>query len=192
MTIKSLKVMCRMSFIGGQVVRLWQGSGPYIDPDGHIWRCCTLADETLDVIESAINAEAWEMQLSLSRVDKEVSDLAWQDHQDGQVIGSKVEFLIQPCDADDQPAGFIRTHFTGLIDDIEFDEAAVDEKIVATVTVSVRNRFALRKRVSGAVLSDADQQARSAVLNPGAAPDRFCQRIPIYAAGKTIRWPAWS
>lgn len=188
--VRSLKILCRLSF-PSETVRLWEGSGPYIDSNGDLWRCCALAEGALDVIETAINAEAWTMQLGLSGIDKQIVDIAWQENEEGQVIGSKVEVLIQDCDDNDQPIGDPDVRFTGYIDDIEFDDYATEEGQFGAVTISVRNRFTLRTLQNGGVLSDVDQKARAAILNPSANPDRFCERVPGLA-DKTVRWPAWN
>jgi hypothetical protein len=58
------------------------------------------------------------------------------------------------------------------------------------MTVEVTNRFTLRRLKSGAVLSDADQRARAAAVNPEEEPDRFCERVPLLQ-DKTITWPRW-
>lgn len=188
--VKSLKILCRLDF-PSQTVRLWEGSGPYIDSQGNVWRCCVLGDGALDSIETAINAEAWTLELGLSGIDKEIADIAWKETESGDVIGAKVQILIQDCDENDQPIGDPDVKFTGTIDNIRFDEAAQDDKVIAGVTIEVTNRFALRTMINGAVLSDVDQRARSAILNPGADPDRFAERVPGLA-DKTIRWPAWN
>lgn len=188
--ISSLRILLRMDFPSA-TVRLWEGSGPYLDLDGNIWRCCVLAEGALDAIESAINAEASSIEIGLSGVDEEISNIAWQEYEEDQVIDSVIQILIQPCDARDQPVGDEEVVFTGLVDNLRFDEAASDDGVTASIIVECRNRFTLRSVTNGAVLSDVDQRARSAVLNPAAAADRFCERIPGLAE-KTISWPAWN
>lgn len=188
--ISSLRILLRMDFPSA-TVRLWDGSGPYLDLDGNIWRCCVLAEGALDAIESAINAEASSIEIGLSGVDEEISNIAWQEYEEDQVIDSVIQILIQPCDARDQPVGDEEVVFTGLVDNLRFDEAASDDGVTASIIVECRNRFTLRSVTNGAVLSDVDQRARSAVLNPAAAADRFCERIPGLAE-KTISWPAWN
>lgn len=187
--VKSIKILCLLEFPTG-AVRLWDGSGPYLDSDGNIWRCCVLSNDALDTIETAINGEAWTLSLSLSGVDTTIADLAWEDTESGNVIDSKIQILIQDCDADDQPSGNADVKFTGYIDDIEWNDYTENKMRKADVLIQVRNRFTLRTQTSGAVLSDVDQQARSLVLNPTANPDKFCERTPGLAE-KTIRWPAW-
>lgn len=187
---KSLKILCRLDF-PGETVRLWQGSGPYMDRDGNIWRCCVISESALDQIEAAINAEAFTLELALSGVDPQTVDLAWEDHEEGQVIGSLVQILIQPCDDNDQPVGDEEVVFTGTIDNLRFNEVVANDEIVADIIAEITNRFVLRTLTNGAVLSDVDQRARSAALNPEAEPDRFCERIPGLAE-HTINWPAWN
>lgn len=188
--IKSLRVLAQLDF-PSKVVRLWDGSGGiFVDLDGNTWRPCVLTESALDQIELAINAEAFTLSLTLSGIDQELSNVIWSDYQDGEVIGTRVRILIQDCDQYDQPVGSPDIKFTGTIDDIIFDDAATNDQILSTITVEITNRFTLRTLTNGAVLSDVDQKARSAVLNPSAPPDRFCERIPLQI-DNTIRWPNW-
>ncbi|WP_457586134.1 hypothetical protein [Ensifer canadensis] len=190
MTIKSLRVLAQLEF-PSKTVRLWDGSGGvFVDGTGYTWRPCVLTESALDQIEMAINAEAFTLSLALSGIDQVTSDLIWSDYQNGEVIGVRVRVLIQDCDEFDQPIGPPDIKFTGTIDDIIFDDAASDDQILSMVTVEITNRFTLRTLTNGAVLSDVDQKARSAILNPGAPADRFCERIPLQI-DNTIRWPNW-
>lgn len=187
-----LRIMCRMTFPNGAIFRVWDGSGPYIDDEGDVWRCCVLTEGTLDQIEHAMNGEAWTLELGISGVDKEAADIAWRETEDGDVIGGKVEILIQETSRhDNTPLGEPSVEFTGTIDDIQFADQASDDKIQSDIRIMVVNRFVLRVMTNGAVLSDIDQKARSAKLNPGAPPDRFCERIPLLK-DKTINWPVWN
>src|SRR5690349_15689596 len=99
----SIKVLCRMEF-PSKTVRLWDGAGPYMDPDGEIWVGLALS-EGLDEIESAMNGEAATLSLALSGVDPSIADLAFEDLEDGEVIDGRVQLLIQPLDEWDQPEG---------------------------------------------------------------------------------------
>lgn len=188
--VSSLKILCRLDF-PSETVRLWEGSGPYIDSDGNLWRCCVLAEGALDSIESAINAEAWTLELGLSGIDEQTANIAWEEAENDNVIGTTVQVLIQDCDDNDQPVGDPAVAFTGTIDNIRFDEASSEDQIIASVTVEISNRFVLRTQTNGAVLSDVDQRARSAILNPGGNADKFCERVPGLQE-KTVRWPAWN
>lgn len=189
MAIKSIKVLCLMEF-PGKTIRLWDGAGPYLDAVGEVWLGAML-NEGLDQIESAMNGEAATLMLSLSGVDQTISDLAFEDLDAGNVIGGKVQLLIQPCDEWDQPAGNAEVRFTGTVDNMPMDETASEDGITATIMLEVVNRFNLRALTSGAVLSDVDQRARSAALNPGAPTDRFAERI-AGLADKSIVWPRFS
>lgn len=189
MAIKSLRVLCRIDF-PTKTFRLWDGSGPMIGGDGEVWVGARL-NEGLDQIESAMNGEAATLMLSLSGIDPAVSDLAFEDLEAGNVIGSKVQILIQPCDGWDQPIGDPEVKFTGFVDNMPMDDAVQGDQIVSSVMLEVRNRFDLRTLTNGAVLSDVDQRARSAVLNPGAPEDRFAERVPGLAE-KQVRWPRFS
>jgi hypothetical protein len=189
MAIKSLRVMCRIDF-PGKTFRMWDGAGPMLGGDGELWIGARL-NEGLDQIESAMNGEAATLMLSLSGVDKDVADLAYEDLEAGNVIGSKVQLLIQPCDAFDQPVGEPEVKFTGFVDNMPSDDAVSGEQVVSTIVLEVRNRFDLRTLTSGSVLSDVDQRARAKVLNPSAPDDQFAERIPGLA-DKTIVWPRFS
>lgn len=189
MAIKSIKVLCLLDF-PSKTVRLWDGAGPYLDQNGEVWLGARLNDG-LDQIESAMNGEASTLLLSLSGVDQTISDLAFEDLDAGNVIGGKVQLLIQPCDQWDQPVGEAEVRFTGTVDNMPMDESSSEEGITATIVLEVTNRFDLRTLTSGAVLSDVDQRARSAILNPDAPPDRFAERI-AGLADKAIVWPRFS
>jgi len=182
----NIRVLCKMDFPNG-TVRFWDGSGPYLDASGEVWRQTILADGVLDQIEAAINAESYTLTLALSGIPTDISNIAWQDTDDGNVIDARCTIYIQDCDDMDQPVGAPEIHFTGYIDDIDF----TDQPQSSTVTIYIRNRFTLRALASGVTLSDVDQKARSAVLNPSAASDRVCDRMPELV-DKSIKWPAWN
>lgn len=187
MAIASIRVLVRIDFPNGVTQRFWDGAGPYLDPNGEIWLGMRLNDG-LDQIESAMNGEASTLMLSVSGVDPDGANLAFEDLQAGNVIGGTVQLLIQPCDQWDQPDGDPEVRFTGRIDNMPMDDVAQSDGIISTISLEITNRFDLRTLVNGSVLSDVDQKARSALLNPGAAPDRFAERIPGLA-DKTIVWP---
>ena len=172
-------------------MRVWDGAGgPYVDADGEVWRPVVLNDGALDEIESAINGEAVTLSVAMSGVDPQVSDVLWEDYQAGEVIGSLLRIYVQELDEDEQPVGDPEVHFTGRLNNIVFDEAGSGDQIVETITIEFANRFALRALQNGAVLSDTDQRARSAILNPSANPDRICERVPGLSQ-RTIPWPSW-
>ncbi|MFD2646386.1 hypothetical protein ACFSX5_01100 [Devosia albogilva] len=189
MAIKSIRILCRIEF-PSKTFRLWDGAGPCLDADGEVWIGARL-NEGLDQIESAMNGEAATLVLSLSGIDQDISDLAYEDLEAGEVIGAKVQLLIQPCDEWDQPVGSPEVRFTGFVDNMPSDDTVSGDQIVSTIMLEVRNRFDLRTLTSGAVLSDVDQRARSAVLNPSTPPDRFAERVPGLA-DKVIVWPRFS
>ena len=186
----SLRILCKIDF-PSQTVRFWDGSGPYVDANGVIYRQTILADGVIDQIEAAINAEAYTLTLTLSGIPTDISNIAWQETEDDDVIDSKVTIYIQDCDDLDQPVGAPEVMFTGLIDDVDFIDQAQAENSVSAITIYIRNRFTLRTLTSGVTLSDIDQKARSAVINPEAEPDRICERIPELV-DKSIVWPAWN
>jgi hypothetical protein len=187
--VKSLRLQVRFEF-PSQTVRLWDGSGPFMDANGDIWKGVTITDGA-DVVESAINGESATLMMGISGVTWEAAGLAWEEAEAGDVIGSKVQILIQPLDLLDQPLGDPEVRYTGLIDDIIFDDTVQNDNVVSTVMIECVNRFSMRNIASGSVLSNVDQQARSAILNPGADPDRICERLSTLI-DKAIRWPVFS
>jgi hypothetical protein len=188
--MSSVRILCKIEFPSA-TVRFWEGSGPYMDSNGDVWRQTILADGVIDSIESAINAESYTLALTLSAVPTDIANIAWRETDDGDVIDSKLIIYIQECDDRDVPVGEPAVHFTGYIDDIDFADQARESGSMSSVTIYVRNRFTLRTLTSGVTLSDVDQQARSAVLNFGANADRMCERMPELVE-KSIKWPAWN
>lgn len=189
--MKSVRILARIDFPSG-TTRLWDGSGgPFLDQAGDLWRPCVLTEAGLDAIENAINGEAVTLPLAISGVDSEARDRAWADYQAGTVVGSKVQILVQKLDEYEQPSGTAKVRFTGTINNITFDDSVAGETVSSTIAIEVVNKFTLRALTSGAVLSDADHKAQSAILNPEANPDRICERIPGLV-DKSIRWPKFT
>lgn len=190
MTVRSIRILCQLDF-PSKTHRLWDGSGPFLDLDGKVWRGMVLRDG-LDVIESAMNGEAYSLALGLSGVTEEASNMAYKELQSDDIIGAKVQLMIQDCDQFDQPVGAPDVRFTGLIDNIVFSEAVEENsRIASIITIECTNRFSLRNSSAGSVLSDADQKARSAKINPLGTPDRFAERVPTLA-DKAIWWPRFT
>ena len=186
---KSIRILCEFAWPTGAVSRLWDGAGPFMDSEGDRWSGCSLLDG-LDEIEQAINGEATTLNMVLTGEGEAAGDLVWLSYSTDQIVGATVRLLIQPCDEHDQPIGAREVMFTGRIDNKLFDDQVVDERQRSAMTVEVTNRFTLRRLKSGAVLSDADQRARAAAVNPEEEPDRFCERVPLLQ-DKTITWPRW-
>ena len=187
---KSLRVLVQVDWPTGAIDRLWDGGGPFVDGEGELWRGSTLA-EGLDTIEQAINGEAFTLNLTLTNVSSEQAALHWQSYTNDEIVGGIVKIMIQPCDEMDRPVGDREVMFTGRIDNVVFDDSISGDRPVSAITVEVTNRFTLRRMKSGSVLSDADQRARSAALNPDEDPDRFCERVSLLQ-DKTITWPRWN
>jgi len=186
MAIASIRILVEAAF-PSKTVRLYDGSGPFMDGNGNIWRGMIVL-EGLDSIESALNGEAYTLNLGLSGIPTDVADIGYQETEDGDVIGSIVRILIQDCDETDQPVGSPEVRFTGTIDNIVFQDAVSGDNPLSSVMIECTNRFSLRNTRSGSVLSYIDQKARSEILNPGAPTDRMCERVPVLG-DKTIRWP---
>ncbi|WP_428673721.1 hypothetical protein [Reyranella sp.] len=189
---RTARILFRFDWADGQVTRLWLGAGLYVDADGEIWRGAALVDDSqLDDIEAAINGNATALNVALSGVSPETAGMVWTYYQDGNLISSTVQIMIQPCDARHRPVGSPRVVFGGTIDNAVFEDTASDEGVVSTVTAQISNKFQVRNLANGAVLSDADQRARSAILNPGAEPDRFAERVVLMQT-KALVWPRFS
>lgn len=189
MPTKSIRILVQFDWPTAETSRLWDGSGLFVDSDGNRWLGCALGDD-LDEIEQAINGEASTLMMTLTGVGQEAGDLVWLSYTDDQIIGAVVQIMIQPCDAADQPIGGREVMFTGRVDNKIFDDKVVEDRLRSTMTLEVVNRFTLRRVKSDRVLSDADQRARSAVVNPEEPPDRFCERVPLIE-DRTITWPRW-
>lgn len=189
---RSLRILVQIDWAAGDtpVTRLWDGGGPWVDADGNVWLGAG-SFGNLDEIGMAINGEAAEINLTLSGIGAAESGFAWLAYANEQIIGSSVAILIQSCNANDQPIGLPETRFSGAIDDITFSDKVADSRPTSTISVPVVNKFTVRRLSSGAVLSDADQKARSAILNPGADPDMLCERVPLLA-DRTRTWPRWN
>lgn len=190
MAIASLRVLIQVDLPSG-TLRWWDGSGgPFVDANGYIWRSCILTEDALDSIEMAINAEAFTLALVVSGIDETASNRIWEDYQAGTIKGSRCRILIQDCDELDQPVGDPAVKGTYRIDNLIFNDQATDTEVRSTITVEMVNRFTLRTLTSGAVLSDIDRKATSAVINSAAPPDRIAERVPLLA-NQTINWPNW-
>lgn len=190
MALKALRVLCQVDLPSGPI-RMWDGSGgSFLDADGNIYRSCILTDDALDTIEMAINAEAFTLSLVVNGIDEKTSNSIWTDYQAGTVKGSRFRIMIQKLDEYDQPIGQPQIKFTGRIDNLVWNDGVDGEQIRSNITIEITNRFTMRTLTSGAVLSDTDQKARSAILNPGAPADRFCERVPLMR-DQTVRWPNW-
>jgi hypothetical protein len=186
----SVRILIRIDWPEGEVSRLWDGGGPMLDMDGELWTGAGAISD-IDDLELAINGEAATLNLGLAGVPSEQADMIWVGYSESEVIGAVVRLMVLPCDEFDQPAGEPEVFFTGTIDNVVFDDVATADGVVSTITAEVVNRFTMRRLTHGAVLSDADQKARAAVLNPGGEPDRFCDNVSLLA-DRTIVWPRWN
>ncbi|WP_288430200.1 hypothetical protein [uncultured Agrobacterium sp.] len=190
MALKALRVLCQVDLPSGPI-RMWDGSGgPFMDSAGNTYRSCQLTEDALNTIEMAINAEAFTLSLVIAAIDEKTSNSIWADYKAGTIKGSKFRILIQKLDDHDQPKGEPQVKFTGRIDNLIWGDGVSGNQIRSNITIEIVNRFTMRTLTSGAVLSDIDQKARSAFLNPGAPPDRACERVQTLR-DKTVRWPNW-
>lgn len=186
---KSLRILVQFDWPTGAVSRLWDGAGPFVDADANVWKGCSLA-EGIDDLEMAINGESAALNIAVMGVGAADADAAWLSYTKEQIVGAVVRIMIQPCDTADQPVGAREVMFTGRIDNVIFDDVVAGDRPASTINGEVTNRFTLRRLENGGVLSDTDQRARSAAVNPDASPDRFAERVPLLE-DKTIAWPKW-
>ena len=186
----SLRILCDI-MLPNDTVRLWDGSGGmYIDDDGKIYRAAQFTEDALQSIEAAINGEAFTLSLSLTNVSASAGDAIWDYDEAANISGSPFILKLQEMDDLERPVGVSEVKFSGTIDNLDVVDQASANESTSIVTIEVVNAFTLRTSSHGGVLSDVDQKARSARLNPGAPADRFCERIPGLR-DKTIRWPNW-
>lgn len=190
MTIAAVRILAQIDF-PSVTARFWEGSGPYLDQDRNLWRQASFVDGSLDLIEQAINGEAFSFPLRVSGLDRLSADLAWQDYQEGQIIGSRVRFMTQDFDRWWQPLDAPEVRCTATIDDLDFDDVAESTQVTTTITVYLTNRFTIRTLSSGEVYSDINQKARAKRLNPAAPADRKLERMPLMI-DQTIKWPRFN
>ena len=186
----SLRILCDLE-LPDQTIRIWDGAGGiFVDSDGNRYRPSQFMEDALQSVEAAINGEAYTLQLALINIPQSVANSIWAYDDLTSVEGSPFILKLQELDDMEQPVGEPDVRFTGTVDNMNVDDQATDEGVISNVKISVVNAFTLRGMTSGAVLSDVDQKARSAILNPSAPPDRSCERIPALRDAK-IRWPNW-
>lgn len=190
MTVNSLLILVQFDWTNDTVTRLVDDDDLLTDLDGNVWHGCSLGED-LNAIEMALNGEAYTLNMTLANLESEQADLAWLSYTNDIILGSGVRLMIQPCDASHQPVGSPEVMFTGRIDNIVFDDVVADERPRSTITVEVTNRFTMRRRMDGSVLSDADQKARSLKVNPSEDPDKFCERVWMFL-DKATSWPRWN
>lgn len=190
MTIKSLRILCDV-MLPEETIRIWDGSGgSFIDDDGNIYRAAQFTDDALSQVEAAINGEAYTLSLSLISVSQSAADSIWDYDEESPVQGSPFIVKLQILDDQEQPDGDPYVVFTGEIDNLDVADEASATGITSLVNIEVTNRFTLRTLTNGSVLSDVDQRARSAQINPAAADDEYCKRVPLLR-DQTIKWPNW-
>lgn len=190
MTIKSLRILCD-AVLPDQTLRFWDGSGgSFIDDDGNVYRAAQFTEDALQQVEAAINGEAFTLSLSLISLSQSAADGIWQYDETVGVQGSPFVVKLQILDSDEQPDGDAIVVFTGEIDNLDVVDEASGTGINSRVNIEITNRFTLRTLSNGAVLSDVDQRARAAVLNPSAPDDKICVRVPLMR-DKTVKWPNW-
>lgn len=190
MAIKSLRILCD-AVLPEETIRMWDGSGgSFVDGSGNIYRSAQFTEDALSQIEAAINGEAYTLTLSLISVSQSAADSIWDYDEDSSIQGSQFIVKLQILDEDEQPDGDPIVVFTGEIDNLDVSDESTSTGITSRVNVEITNRFTLRTVTNGAVLSDVDQRARAAILNPSADDDEFCKRVPLLR-DQTIKWPNW-
>ena len=186
----SLRILCDLE-LPDQTIRIWDGtSGLFVDGDGNRYRPSQFTEDALQSVEAAINGEAFTLNLGLINIPQSVANTIWEYDETSSIEGAPFILKLQELDDEENPSGDPDVRFTGTVANLVVDDQATDDGVVSVVKVAVVNSFTLRGMTSGAVLSDVDQKARSAILNPSASADRFCERVPSLRDRK-IRWPNW-
>jgi hypothetical protein len=179
-----------------RVLRVYSGTGRgFHDYDGNRYNPSNIGAESLKNIEAVVNGTSQTLSFQLTGLPLHIVDEIWQYDDTTTVIGGKFVIKTQLCDDRSQPIAMPKIVFTGKIDNLTAEDAAVEsedegDSVQSVVTVEVVNRFTLRNQTSGSVLSDVDQKERSKLLNPFAALDRFLERITMLL-NKTVKWPNW-
>lgn len=190
----ALRILCEAQ-LPDQTIRITDGSRTVIDGDGNRYRPSQFVGDSLQAIEAAINGTSQTLTIGLTGLPTTVGDSVWEYDEATPVSGSKFLIKILTVDDQSQPLGDPEVVFTGMIDNLSVADQGVEDEeegdgVQSLVTMEIVNRFALRTLTNGAVLSDVDQKARSAILNPMAALDRFCGRVTHYLS-KRLKWPSW-
>lgn len=191
----ALRILCDCH-LPDKTIRVWDGSGrTFVDGGGNLYRAAQFSEDALQQIEAAINGTAYTLALSLISLPQMAGDEIWEYDEATPVSGSPFVVKIQEVDEFSQPIGEPEVVFTGTIDNMAVDDQYVaDEEegdsVQCIVSLEVVNRNTLRTISNGAVLSDVDQRARAKEINPSAADDRMCARVPSLR-DRTIRWPSW-
>ncbi len=184
----SLRILCDI-VLPNDTVRLWDGSGGvFVDGDGELYRGAQFTEDALQSIEAAINGEAFTLSLSLTNVSTSAGDAIWDYDETSSIAGSPFILKLQEMGDLGEHVGEPDIKFTGTIDNLEVIDQSGGESSTSVATIEVVNAFTLRTMTHGGVLSDVDQKARAARLNPSAAPDRSCERISGLRDHR-IRWP---
>ncbi|MGH0001301.1 hypothetical protein ACQU0X_14585 [Pseudovibrio ascidiaceicola] len=192
MNARKVMILVKMDFPQG-TSRFWFGSCPYIDANDDHWRAAgELPESALSTLPYALAGETSTIEIGFSGVSQDIADLAYEETQEDDIIGSEVQILLQSCNEDFEPVVDPVVKFTGEIIDLNFRKAAVDDQaqphILHEVIVVVANVFHARKSRRNAVLSDSDQKALSLKLNPDLLPDLSCERVTLMNE-QTITWP---
>lgn len=179
-----------------KVLRVYSGTGRnFYDFGGDHYNPSNIGAESLSNIQAVVNGAAQTLSIQLTGLPIHIIDDIWQYDDTTPIQGGKFVIKTQMCNERSQPVAEPKIVFTGIIDNLTAEDAAVEnedegDSVQSVVTVEVVNRFTLRSQTSGSVLSHVDHVARSLILNPLAALDRFCERISTLL-NKTIRWPNW-
>ena len=168
-----------------------------MDANGDVWRGGgEMSAQALQTLQFAFAGEQVTFDATMAATKEDFANIAYQETQDGDVIGAVFQVLTQVCDELGQPTSADPVvRFTGEVIDVKFLDTVQGHEDgheeLYQVSLVIANRHYLRRLRSGSVLSDADQKARSAVINPGANADKFCERVPLMS-DQTLNWPRFS
>lgn len=164
--------------------RAWSGIGDYPVPadavettNDAIYKGVGLLGP-LPRLDALVNGRASRVSFSLSGVSTQVLALADADWLASQ--NCDVDIGIVALDAGYQPAGDVAWIRHGTADQLTIKRQPSSRGIALSVGFGNTDR----RRAPLNYWTDWEQQR----LSPG---DLFCQRVPIYDVGTSVRWPNW-
>ena len=163
------------------VVRAWSGVGPFAlppdaaDPTGGVYEGLgPLAG--LPVLSKLANGQADRVEFSLAGVDEESVRLV--NEAVDEVKGAAIRVGVAELDDAWQPVGGVVWWARLRADVISVGRTPEARR----VSISAGDAFTGRRRPTPVTYTPVTQRRRSPT-------DAFCDRVPSYNAGHTVRWP---
>lgn len=176
------------------IVRAWVGFGDCdgginaLDAEDNVYQGLGEIKDIPD-LENVINGKASRVVFQLDGLSAEGLQVA--DDDDDSFMRKLVTVGLASFDSNWQKNSDIFWLWWGFGDTVMIQTASGESggAITGTVGLSVGSIFTNRRRPSYSHLSDADQKARSAILNPLGNPDKICERTILYSQGVNKPWP---